>query len=309
VGREYLFKDKKPATPKKVLVVGAGPAGCEFAVQAAERGHKVTIWEKNNEIGGQLPMVSAAPGKQEFTNLTRYYKAMIAKNKIGLQLGKAADAKEIAQGGFDVVVTATGIIPNEISLPGKKTIPVYSAYDVLQDKVIPGANVVVVGGGTVGCEAAQYMAHDAGTPPEAIIFLLEHQAEKVEKVLSLLNVNRRKISIVDIVPIWAGFAPGTSWPVMKDLGRLGVKQYSMSPIKEVTDNSVIITVTNKETKERSDMSIPCDCIVMAVGAKPNNALYSELKALGVNVHNLGDSDKVGNILDAIRQAEDLAYSI
>ena len=308
-GLEYLTKVRKPEALKNILVVGSGPAGCEFAIKAAESGHTVTIWEKENTIGGQLSMVATPPGKHEFNTLTRYFTAKLEKNKVNVMLGKEASAEEIAQAGFDVVVTATGMKPNSIKLPGESKIPVMSAYDVLQEKAIPGRNVVIVGGGSVGCETAQYMAHDASASPEQVYFLLQHKAESVDKILSLMNSSRRKISIVDIVKIGAGFEPGTGWPVMKDLKRLGVKQYPFSNIKDIDDKSVTITVTDKETKEKSDLTIPCDTIVLSVGAKSNDKLYNELMELGVNVCNIGDSQKVGKVIDAIREADELAVTI
>lgn len=308
-GREYLLQESTPDYLKNILVVGAGPGGCEFAIQAAERGHTVTVWEKEERIGGQLFMVASPPGKKEFLNLIKYFEAMLKKNGVEVVLGKKVTAKEIIQGRFDLVVTATGMVPNKIPLPGKSTIPVYSAYEILQNKAIPGKDVVVVGGGSVGCETAQYLAHDAGASPEQVYFLLEHQAETVEKVLELLNSNRRNISIVDIAAIGAGFDPGTGWPVFKDLKRLGVKQYPFANLKDIKNDAVTIIVTDKETGEKSDVEISCDTIIMSVGAKPNNALYSDLKELGVNVVNLGDSYQVGKVIDAIREADELAFKL
>jgi 2,4-dienoyl-CoA reductase (NADPH2) len=308
-GHEYLVEKDSPIIPKNILVVGGGPAGCEFAVQAAERGHTVTIWEKGACIGGQLSMVATPPGKKEFHNLITYFEAMLRKNDVKTVLGKAATSAEISDGGFDIVVTATGMIPNMIKLPGESKIPVYSAYDVLQGKVIPGKDIVIVGGGSVGCETAQYMAHDASASPEQVYFLLEHEAETVEKVLALLHSNLRNISIVDIVKIGAGFDPGTGWPVMKDLKRLGIKQYPFSKITTINDSAVTISVHDKGTEVDSIVEIPCDTIVLSVGAKPNNALFSELKELGVNVANLGDSDQIGKVIDAIHKADELAYKM
>jgi 2,4-dienoyl-CoA reductase (NADPH2) len=254
-------------------------------------------------------MVATPPGKKEFHNLITYFEAMLRKNDVKTVLGKAATSAEISDGGFDIVVTATGMIPNMIKLPGESKIPVYSAYDVLQGKVIPGKDIVIVGGGSVGCETAQYMAHDASASPEQVYFLLEHEAETVEKVLALLHSNLRNISIVDIVKIGAGFDPGTGWPVMKDLKRLGIKQYPFSKITTINDSAVTISVHDKGTEVDSIVEIPCDTIVLSVGAKPNNALFSELKELGVNVANLGDSDQIGKVIDAIHKADELAYKM
>ncbi len=306
-GREYLMDETaEPEARLNILVVGAGPAGCEYAIKAAERGHAVTIWEKEERIGGQLKMVATPPGKHEFESLSTYFEAMLQKNNVDVVLGKQATAKDIAAAGFDYVVTATGIVPNMISLPGKSNIPVFSAYDVLQENVIAGKNVVVIGGGSVGCETAQYLAHEASASPEQIYFLMEHQAESAEVITRLLNSNRRNINIVDIAKIGSGFDPGTGWPVMKDLRRLGVGQYPFSDIVDVDNEKVTIMMMDKETKERKKIEIPCDTIVLSVGAKPNDSLYKELVDLGVNVANLGDSEKVGKVIDAIRHADKLA---
>jgi 2,4-dienoyl-CoA reductase (NADPH2) len=309
-GREYLVKKMYPTKVKKrILVIGAGPAGCEFAIRAAELGHSVTVWEKEDRIGGQLHMVAAPPGKYEFYNFIEYLDTMLRKNHIDVKYGKKASASEIKRGDFDIVVTAVGVIPNTISLPGKSSIPVFSVYDVLTDKAIPGANVVIIGGGSVGCEAAQYMVHDAGASPEQIYFLLAHKAETVDTVLKMLNSTRRNITIVDIAKIGTGFDPGTGWPVMKDLRRFGVKQYPLSSVKMMDDTSVTITMHNTDSGEQSDVSIPCDTVVLSVGAKSNNALYNELKAQGICVINLGDSEKIGKVIDAIRAADDLAFKL
>ena len=309
-GREYLLADSAPATKQQnILVVGAGPAGCEFALQAVQRGHKVTIWEKENRIGGQLHMVSVPPGKGEFATLVRYFETMLKKQGVALLLNKKAAAQEVAAAGFDTVVVAAGIIPSQISLPGKGGIPSYSAYELLQGQAIAGKDVVIIGGGSVGCETAQFLAHDAGATPEQIYFLMEHQAESVEKITSLLNSTRRKISLVDMAKIGAGFDPGTGWPVMKDLRRLGVQQYPFTTVVDTDENAVTIRISDKEGKESSELTIPCDTLVISVGAKSNQTLLKELEALGMKVHGLGDTHAVGKVIDAIRQAAELAQSI
>ena len=188
-------------------------------------------------------------------------------------------------------------------------IPVMMAYDILRRKEIAGKDVLIIGGGAVGCETAQYLARDAALSPEQIYFMLEHRAESLDWIMEAMNKTRRNITIVDIVKIGAGFEPGTGWPVFKDLKRLGVKQCSFAKIKAVKESSVVIEMTDKETQNPTELDIPCDTLVMAVGAKPNHGLYDQLKELGIRVYNLGDSDKVGKVLDAVRDAYNLAVSI
>ncbi|MDR1135418.1 MAG: FAD-dependent oxidoreductase [Clostridiales Family XIII bacterium] len=398
-GLEYMIKASAPADPvKNILVIGGGSAGCEFAIRAVERGHKVQIWESGANLGGQLELAAAPPGKGEFSTLISYFTAMLRKLDIPVVLNKTLsieNIEEIRGGGFDLVVTATGATPNVIPLPGITTaplpgkpgaagesgilceadrpgksdvhaesgIPVYTAYDVLRNEVIPGRDVLIIGGGAVGCETAQYLARDAGASPELLGFLLEHQAESIDKIRSIADTTRRNISIVDIDKIGAGFEPGTGWPVFKDLKRLGVRQYPFAAIESIADRYVTIAFTDKTsckgsgrridcgtagldgsgettrrridcgtagtdgsgetTRRRIDCDtasldgsgettrrrIDCDTIVLAVGAKPNDTLYRELTASGVNVRNIGDSAGVRKVLDAIREADALALEI
>lgn len=170
--------------------------------------------------------------------------------------------------------------------------------------------MVIVGGSSVGCETAQYLAHEAGASPELIYFLLEHQAETMEKILELLNGNRRNISVVDIGKIGAGFDPGCGWPVMKDLKRLEVKLYPMSRVLKAEKGCLHIQTTDEKTGASCDRKLLCDTLVTAVGSVPRAGLYQELvKHSSVPVYCIGDAGGVGKVIDAIRQADDLAMEL
>ena len=324
-GREYELKKHRAKDPKVILVLGAGVAGCEFAVQAALCGHDVTLWEKSGHIGGQVLMAAAPHSKREFMNIVSYYSAALRKLNINLVLNKNASADEIKTAGFDVIVTATGNTPNSISLPGNSNIPVYSAFDILGGKVIAGKNVVVVGGAAVGCECADYLAYEAALSPEEVYFMLSQRSEETDKVLSLLDKTRRNVSIVDIAKIGTGFEQGTAWPLMKELSRFGVKQYSFAKSLNVTDSTVEIEASEPKSREQKareretglvepdkvlNISIPCDTIVVAAGSVPNNKLYEALKADFPNdIYNIGDSSQIGKVSDAIAQAIELARKL
>lgn len=323
-GKEYLLKRHRASDPKAILVLGAGVAGCEFAVQAALKGHNVTVWEKADRIGGQLHLAAAPHAKREFLNLVTYYTAAIKKLGIELVLNRNASIDEIKTSGFDILVMATGNIPKMITLPGSGKIPVYTAYDILSGKVIAGKNVVIVGGGAVGCECADYLAYEAAPSPDEIYFMLSQRSETTEKVLAMLDETRRNISIVDIVKIGTGFEQGTAWPLMKELSRFGVKQYPFAKILEVTDTSVELEALEQKTheqkaKERESgviepekqikVSIPCDTIVIAAGALPDNKLFEALKDDCNEIYNIGDSLHPGKVSDAIAQAIELALKL
>jgi len=305
-GREYLFVDKEPIASKKLLVVGAGPAGCEFAVRAAERGHHVTLWEKEETIGGQLHMVAVPPSKREFTNLIEYFETMLNKHGVEVILNKKVTAADIRTSDFDAVVLATGVTPSQIPLPGDGSIPVYTAIDVLASNVIAGKDVVLVGGGSVGCETAEYLAHEASLSEQQLYFMMSQQSEVLEKITSMINTSIRNISIVDIAKIGAGFDPGCGWPVMKDLKRMGVRQYPFSKIVNIADGKFYIETTDKKTGTVSNAEIRCDTVIMAVGSKSDNRIYDELLGCQKPIYNIGDSYEVGKVINAIRQADDLA---
>ncbi len=308
-GREYLIKEKAPTNSKKLLVVGGGPAGCEFAYRAAELGHKVTLWEKRGFIGGQLPLVATPPAKQEFAYLPVFFNAMLEKTGVEVHLNKEATEQDIKNGEFDAVIFATGAASKTFPLPGNCKLPVYTAEDILAQNVIAGRNVVVIGGGSVGCETSDYLANEGSLSEDKLHFLLTQKAEKPELIFGLANACSRKISIVDIAQIGANFDKGCGWPVLKDLSRLGVKKFPMTKVVEVIDDKVIVDTPDRKTKEIQRVEIPCDTLVMAVGYKPNYELYEKVKNCGITVYNIGDSEKVGKIITAIRSADDLAMKI
>lgn len=305
-GREYLLEVKAPGPAKRLLVVGGGPAGCEFAIQAAQRGHKVTLWEKGAAIGGQLAVVAAPPSKREFATLPKYFDVMLKKTGVEVVLKQEATPEEINRGGFDAVILATGVVPKLFDLPGAGGIPVYPAVDVLEGRVMAGRNVLVVGGGSVGCETAAYLAHEGSLSEEQLAFMMSQRSETVEKIEGLLHSSRRNVTVVDVAKIGAGFDPGCGWPVLADLKRLGVKQYPLTKVVDVSGGRAVLEVTDKKTGETRPVEVPCDTIVMAVGSRPNDSLYEAMKDCGVPVYNIGDSAGVGKVLDAIRKADDLA---
>lgn len=324
-GREHELKKHRTKEPKQILVLGAGVAGCEFAVQATLCGHNVTIWEKSDHIGGQILLAAAPHSKREFMNIVTYYTAALKKLNVELALNKNASVYEIKTAGFDIVVTATGNTPKNISLPGNSSIPLYTAFDILGGKAIAGKNVVVVGGAAVGCECADYLAYEAALSPETVYFMLSQHSEETDKVLAMIDKTRRTVTIVDIAKIGTGFEQGTAWPLMKELNRFNVAQYSFAKILSVTDSTVEIEAALPKTREQKaieretgvvepdkviSLSIPCDTIVIAAGSSPDDRLYEALKADFPNdIYNIGDSFQIGKISNAVSQAIELARKL
>ena len=323
-GRECERLMHRTREPKSILVLGAGVAGCEFAIQAAVRGNNVTIWEKSRELGGQLRLAAAPHAKREFATLIDYYRNMLTRLSIEVVYGRDASAEEILEFCFDAVVIATGAKPKTLSLPEGCKLPVVSAADVLSGSVIAGRNVVVIGGGSVGCETADYLAYDSALSPEQAYFLLAQKAEAPEKVLALMDSPRRRVSIIDTAKIGTGFEPGTAWPLLKELDRLGVGQYPEATITAFHNDSLTVAYVVPKThaqkqreretgvmepKKRETVTLPCDTVVAAIGSEPNDALYKALQGDCPVLYRLGDAQSVGRISDAVEQAIALAESL
>ena len=305
-GREAEFKGIPPVPAKKFLVVGGGPAGCEFALRAKQRGHRVTLWEKELRLGGQIYMASTPPGKNEFRTLVEFYQTMLAETGVEVMLGKEATVSEISSGGFDEVVIATGMKPRLMPVQSDGTARVTTAYDILEGNKMAGRRVLVVGGGSVGCETAQYLANEGAADAQEVFFLLRHAAEKTEKVMNLMNNSRRTVTIADIVAIGTGFEAGTGWPVIKDLNRLHVDQRPFHTLERIENGTAIL----KNLKDGgTETSILCDTVVLAVGAVSERTLAEKLQECGLTVHIIGDAKNVGKIMDATRQAAELAKQI
>lgn len=311
-GREYLVKDLPAAgEKKKILVIGGGPAGCEFALRAAGRGHDVTIWEKAERPGGQLALAAVPPGKAEFLSLTAYYEAALESAGVSIVYGKEASADDVRTEGADITVVAAGRgEAKKIPLDTDGSAEVVSAYDVLAGETVCGRNVLVIGGGSVGCETAQFLAHDGSLSEDQVYHMLEFGYIAPERVIDMMNSSRRNISIVDIVKIGSGFKLGTGWPVIGDMKRLGVKSIPFGSVVRIRDGAAVIEAkAAKDSDELKTVEVPVDTVVMAVGALPADGLFEELAAGGAEVYNIGDSSGIGDVKAAIAGACALAEKL
>src|SRR6185437_4035732 len=150
----------KTLSPKRIAVVGAGPAGLSCAVIAAKRGHKVTLYDKNDMIGGQFNLAKQIPGKEEFYETLRYFKVKIAKYNIDLKLGHEVTMEELLKEQFDEIVIATGILPRTPTFEGINHPKVLSYLEVIRDKKPVGKKVAIIGAGGIGFDVAEYLLHD-----------------------------------------------------------------------------------------------------------------------------------------------------
>ncbi|MCP4753573.1 MAG: FAD-dependent oxidoreductase, partial [Proteobacteria bacterium] len=304
-GREDELTIDTVNKPKTVVVAGGGPAGMEFALTAAQRGHAVTLHEAEDKLGGQVNLAKASPGKEELGNITRSLEQRMQCFGVNLQLNSKADMDSLREKKPDILAVASGAVPIAFNVPGIDKSHVVGAWDVLSGEVWDiGHNVVIVGGSATGCETAHFIA-TLGTPDaETCTFLMYHEAEDREVINELLHKSDRKITVIDMIERMASNVGRTSrWSLLKSL-RLGdVEMKTGAKLLEITDDSVIV-----QTGDRKEI-IPADTVVLAIGAKSNNALSVEAKKSGIELVTIGDAKEPRKISEAIREGFEEALKI
>jgi 2,4-dienoyl-CoA reductase (NADPH2) len=189
---------------KRIFVAGGGPSGMEFALTASQRGHHVTLYEKNSYLGGQLNLAAAVPGKKDFRNLVRSFEKRMLINGVSVNLQTTLTAAEVEENRPDVLVVASGAIPASINVPGTDHPRVVNAWDVLSNEAPKiGSRVVIVGGSATGCETALYVANQGALDPETFTFLVYHSVDDVDKIRKLLYKPGRRITVIDVVERFA----------------------------------------------------------------------------------------------------------
>ena len=289
---------------KSVAIVGAGPAGLSTAITAAERGHKVTLFDRADEIGGQLNMAKQVPGKEEFWGLVDWYRAMVADLGIDLQLGREIGAKDL--GDFDEVVIATGVLPRDPEIPGQDRDNVLSYIDVLRGKAPVGKRVAVIGAGGIGFDVSEYLAHDGTSPAEDLPLWMKEWgvSDPAENRAGLApegpqpHAPARQITLLQRKAEKHGKRLGktTGWIhraalKMKDVQFVGGVNY------ERIDEAGL-HVSFGEAREKPTL-IEADTIVLCAGQLSERSLADALEAEGVSPHVIGGAE-VAAELDAKR---------
>jgi len=296
-GFEETRQIKTPRQKYRVLVIGAGPAGLEAARVAALQGHQVTLWEKQDHIGGQWHLASIPPGKEEFSSLIGYYQEVLPALGVQIKTGKNANIQAVATENPQVILVATGARPTAPSLPTEAGARVMQAWQVLAGEPPAGQRIAVVGGGATGCETALYLTEQGTLSAESLRFMVRHQVEEIEVLRELLNRGVYKVSLIEMGKGLArDMARGMRWTVLKHLRTLGVEIFEETRVKALRANGI------EAEKDGQTVLIPADTIVLATGVKPCNELYQELSKSFANVHLLGDAARPGKLMDAIHGA-------
>ena len=313
VGHEGEYKITKAGKPKKVVVVGGGPGGMEAARVLALRGHNVTLYEKNNQLGGQLRYAYIPPGREEIQNIISYLERQISKLKVTIKMGKEADLQTLEEEHPDVIIVATGGRPIMLNLRGIKGENVSIASSVLEGKITTGRDVVIIGGGTIGCEVALYVAKQGAMRPDVACFLLKHKVLDAADIVEYTSKGNRNITLLEMKrKVGGGFGFSTRWVILNELKDAGIKEITEVKVKEIINNHSENGQIHRGVvyeKDGQEHFIKADTVIVAVGYSPNNELQKQVEGKFPETYFIGDCVKVRTALEAIHEGFQVALKI
>ncbi|MCI5057113.1 MAG: FAD-dependent oxidoreductase, partial [Flavobacteriales bacterium] len=307
--RETELNPVSVQSPKKLAVIGAGPAGMAFSVTAAERGHEVTLFDASSELGGQLNMAKKIPGKEEFYETIRYFKRKIEQTGVELRLNTYAEPEELSKEGFDEIILSSGVHPREVSIPGIDSPKVIKYTELLKGEKQAGASVAIIGAGGIGFDVAEYLTHNDKQEPSLEAFmaewgvdmsynsaggLLDEPKDVTEtRTVYLLQRSRGKVG--------AKLGKTTGWIHRTSIRKNGVESISGVDYKLINDEGIVIN-TGKE-----DRTLKVDSIILCAGQVENRDQLEKWNSTFSKVHLIGGV-KLAKELDA-KRAIDEAYRL
>ena len=276
-GYENTRSIQPAAQKKKIAVLGGGPAGLEAARVAALRGHDVTLFEKTTSLGGQLNIACVPPRKEEMRRAAQDLIHAVCNAGVHLCMGQTRTAEQLKDAGFDAVINAVGAHSAAPRIPGIDSVNVADAWKVLAGEQQVYGTVAVIGGGMVGCETAEYLA-----------------------------ARGCKVSVIEMMDKIAAGESTTILPtLLENYKTYGVEQYPSHKVKEFRMDAVVC-----ENKDGAEVTIPCDYIVLAMGARSNEFDAAALEASNIPVYSIGDAaGKAADISNAIRTGYDAACQL
>lgn len=276
-GYENTRSIQPAAQKKKIAVLGGGPAGLEAARVAALRGHDVTLFEKTTTLGGQLNIACVPPRKEEMRRAAQDLIHAVCNAGVHLCMGQTRTAEQLKDAGFEAVINAVGAHSAAPRIPGIDSVNVADAWKVLTGEQQVYGTVAVIGGGMVGCETAEYLA-----------------------------ARGCKVSVIEMMDKIAAGESTTILPtLLENYKTYGVEQYPSHKVKEFRMDAVVC-----ENKDGAEVTIPCDYIVLAMGARSNEFDAAALEAASIPVYSIGDAaGKAADISNAIRTGYDTACQL
>ena len=311
----------KAAQPKSIAVVGAGPAGLAFSTVAAERGHKVTLFDAGSEVGGQFNVAKRIPGKEEFYETLRYFRKMLDKTGVDVRLNTRVSAEELKAGGFDEVVLATGVEPRTPDIEGIDRPNVIGYLDALLERKPVGQRVAVIGAGGIGFDVSEFIVHKGDSPSLntehfmkewGVDLSVEHRGG-IQGVTAKVPAPAREVYLLQRKASKVGKNLGktTGWIHRTSLKNRHVQMVPGVTYRKIDDEGLHITVTPKGAEQGEDKILPVDTIIVCAGQEPLRELQAGVEAAGIPVHLIGGAD-VAAELDAkraINQGSRLAAEI
>lgn len=299
---ETTINHQKAQRPKSIAVVGAGPAGLSFSVDAAKRGHRVTLFEKSGEIGGQFNLAKRIPGKDEFYETIRYFNYQLKECQVKVCLNHKASVEELAK--FDDIILATGVTPRELKLAGSNHPKVTSYLEVLKDEVPLGEMIVVIGAGGIGFDVCEYLTHQQGDDfykEWGIDLSLECRGGIKPASISQ---SPRRITMLQRKdePLGKRLGKTTGWIHRQSLRKKGVVMRSNVQYQKIDDAGLHVVIDAREEL------IECDQIIVCAGQEPLKELYQPLLDRGKEPYLIGGAYKAQELdaRAAIWQANELA---
>ena len=259
----------KAAQPKHVMVIGAGPAGASAAIEAAKSGHTVDVYEKSYSAGGEMLLASIPPAKSAMRNFIRWQVHQMEKLGVNVHYETEVTLDLVKKVNPDVIVYAAGARASKPPIAGADKANVVTAFDVLAGAEAPGMNNVIIGGGAVGAETANWIGLTRGAA----------------------------CTVVEMGPAIALDEGPTLPNLLGDLAKRNVKLLTNTKVKAIEDDGVLV-----ENADGSQTKLPADKVILAAGVKQNRELAEELKNAGYDVHLIGDcsDEKHGFVADAVR---------
>ena len=306
----------KTKKPKKIAVVGGGVAGMSAATVAASRGHQVTLFEANSEIGGQFNLAKVVPGKEEFHETIRYFKVQIEKTGVDLRLNTRVNREQLEREGFDEVIVATGVIPRQLKIEGSQLPQVLSYAEVLKGAPV-GNSVAVIGAGGIGFDVCEFLLKPIHQPqPQPLVdwqrewgidpqpdYMTEGglQAPQIEAPIRQVYLLQRKTT-----PLGIGLGKTSGWVHRAQLKKHAVRMMRGVQYKAVTDEGLWVELNGY------DQLLRVDTVVVCAGQESiKDLMPSENEATLANYHIIGGA-KLAAELDAkraIREGAELAAQL